>query len=223
MDLLETAAADIALLMATARALRGQQPAPALPSSSEMAARGRMSAEVRRAATAYVKSLLRSEAAMRGADALAGCRVAAERRMPSSLSAEQQLRTLMTRTSGALNGFAAERHDLWRLARPAIALRKLAVSHDASRPEVRARRKSAKQVRRRLRRALVAYVRAGARSSEAAGSGIAWARRAALDELGLKPALGASHAGEVESAVAGFGRTALTRSVHDLISDWSEI
>ena len=216
MDLLETAVVDVALLMATARALRAT--ASAAPG---LRGRRRMCDELRRAAVAYLKSLLRSERSMIAAEALAACRIAAERRMRRSIAEARSLRDLMTGTPGALDGFAPARHDLWRLARLAVALRRTMVDLEALALDSRALRKSARQLGKRLRKALVGYVRAGVRSDATTAVAIAAARRAALDELGLShdSATAAGDPGAPAQRSVGEG---VARGLRDLVADWSD-
>jgi hypothetical protein len=154
--------------------------------------------------------------------ALAACRVAAEQRMPKAIAAEKTLRALMTHESGALEGFASARHDLWRLARLAISLRDATGRGEGDARNAKALRKSAKQFAKRLRRALVGYVRAAVRSDGSTGAAIAEARRAALDELGLDrgAATGSTDAsGGSTSPTFGAG---LSRGLYDLAADWSD-
>jgi hypothetical protein len=84
------------------------------------------------------------------------CRVAAEQQMADALTRQASLGHIMARQAGALDGLAASRQDLWRLARVAIylssgmaALRKSgALVHTEPADALAAR------LRRRLRRAL---------------------------------------------------------------------
>ena len=217
MDLLETAVVDVALLMATARALRAT--ASAAPG---LRGRRRMCDELRRAAVAYLKSLLRSERSMIAAEALAACRIAAERRMRRSIAEARSLRDLMTGTPGALDGFAPARHDLWRLARLAVALRRTMVDLEALDLDSRALRKSARQLGKRLRKALVGYVRAGVRSDATTAVAIAAARRAALDELGLSHDSATDAVGDPGAPARRSVGEGVARGLRDLVADWSD-
>jgi hypothetical protein len=220
MDLLVTAVADVALLMATARALRAP-PAPTAGAAADLRGRRGLRDELRRGAGAYLKTLLRSEQSMADADALAACRAAAEQKMPGAIAAAPALADLMTHESGALEGFASARHDLWRLARLAISVRQTIAANETLEPVSKAARRTDKQLAKRLRKALVRYVRIGVRSEGTTGAAIDEARRAALDELGLSREISSAKVAEapVAETVRPIG-SASSRGLHDLAADW---
>src|SRR5262249_5821427 len=88
--------------------------------------------------------------------------------------------------------------------------------------DARASRKSARQLAKRLRKALVGYVRAAVRSEGTPAAVIAGARGAALDELGLSRAVTSGKTGEpVAPAERALGE-GLSRGLHDLVADWHE-
>jgi len=221
MDLLETAMADVALLMATARALRmGAVPGSgAVAGADGLRGRRRMPGELRRAAVAYVKSLLRTEGTLTDAEWLATCRVAAERRMPASLAARSALRSVMTTQPGALDGFAVARHDLWRLGHLAVALQGLESPQLAKDRDSGSMGKSARRFGKRLRKAMVAYVRAGVRSEGNSTAAVAAARRATLEELdsaGRRDFRGEDGDGTIRL----FRADGIERGLRDLAADW---
>jgi hypothetical protein len=120
MDLLRTAVVDITTLVAASRALNSS------PIEGEEVLqrklRNRLRREIKRGTVAYIDALARTR---RGAvdDALvAKCRVVAEQQMPHALAHQEMLGEIMANRAGSLDGLAAMRQDLWRLALVAIHL-----------------------------------------------------------------------------------------------------
>ena len=211
MELLESAVADISLLLATRRALRdkrGEHPG--------------LRPEFKRAAVAYLGALARADANAHDAAVLVSCRVAAEREMPQALLAADHLRAMMEATPGVLIGFSAARHDLWRLAHIVVHLRRGAARlSDAQRALAE---KAAKRLGKRLRKALVAYARVSMRDGGRPEQAVSEARRAAGTELQpTKSVADASALARFEvdhGVVPGLLERGVTRPLLDLLIDW---
>ena len=97
---------------------------------------------------------------------LAWCRVAAEQQMPRPLAQRSPLGRIMMSEAGSLAGMAAARQDFWRLAHVAIFLGSGMATLRESSALVDAKLADALEwrLRRRLRRALIAYARAALRT-----------------------------------------------------------
>jgi hypothetical protein len=223
MDLLSTAVVDITTLTATchtlARSAGGE--APAVPPKL----RRRLRREIKRGTVAYLDTLAR---ARRGGDdeaLLSTCRVAAEQHMALALEHQALLREIMLGEAGSLDGLAATRQDLWRLAHLAIHLR---LGVDALRGtggavQAKALDKLARRLRRRLRKALIAYARATLRRQPRREKRIATARIAALAEIGQGGATLAERLADLEAgSEVGHARLRLgvCKPLHDLALDW---
>jgi hypothetical protein len=225
-DLLGTAVVDITTLVATCRALRSD------PLVRELDVRRkplrRLRAELRRASVAYVDTLARSKRGVMDDELLASCRAAAEREMPQALRHQQELKRMMSTEPGALAGVAAARQDLWRLAHMAMYLRQgVAAMHDSDGIfDDAAARKMAGRLRRRLRRALIAYALVGHRSKEGADKVIVAAREAALGEIGKRGAEEADNLGRFEARGAptqSIIAMGVVKPLYDLVVDWSRL
>lgn len=145
--------------------------------------------------------------------------------MPCALAQQSLLCALMTGQADALAGSAPIRHDLWRLARTATALRQwlMVVESSLGGPQLKSLSKPARGVQRRLRRAMKAYamtaMKGGAQS-------VGLARHKALAELGSKlPNLTETIAKTCRDAhdrKAAFEQ-AVGRPVRDMYMDWADI
>jgi hypothetical protein len=225
MDLLRTAVVDITILAATCRALKGGPPEGELRERRKL--RVRLRTELRLGSVAYINALARSKRGEPDEDLLALCRVAAERQMPRALRHEGDLKHLMTTGRGALDGLAAARQDLWRLVHMLVQLRKGLVAMHAAGANIDddVVKKVGRGLRRRLRRALIAYARAGQRDREDPQSALATARKAALGWIGKRAVEEADQLGRLE-AQRGADRSAIrqgvVRPLNDLVADWSQ-
>ena len=211
---------DITTLTATCLALRTGPPEGELQERRKL--RDRLRAELRHGTKAYIDTLARSKRGVLDEGLLASCRVAAEREMPRALSHWEDLNRLMATGSGVLAGLAAARQDLWRLAHVAIHLRQgVAAMRDGGGSfDDEAETKPAARLRRRIRRALVAYARVGQRSTEGMAWNIVAARAAALSEIGRVGAEEAERLGQLEasgSAPRPIIRMGVAKPLNDLV------
>jgi predicted PilT family ATPase len=223
MDLLRTAVVDITTLLATWHALKSA-PFKADPAMHRKL-RNHVRREIKRATFAYVDALARAEPGTVDDVLLTACRRAAEQQMTHAISQRELLADIMGSETGALDGFAATRQDLWRLANMTIHLRigitTLAQSGDAA--DAKFTRALADRLRRRLRKALVAYVRTSLRAKVATGPLIATARGAALAQIGKRGAAQAERLSQIESGgdpAHTAIRSGVARPLLDLGLDW---
>ena len=223
MDLLGTAVVDIAMLVATSRALRTR------PLQGELAAHGKLPSklrdELRRGTAAYIDALARSKRGEMDGQLLEACRCAAEMEMPRATKYREELSRLMSSAPGVLSGIAAMRQDLWRLAHIVIHIRiGLLAIREASDPvEFEAAKKLAGRLRRRVRRALIAYARASHREWSGAEPMLIAARSAAVKQIGRQAEADAERLSEVktrENSSTVNLQTGVTRPLHDLMLDW---
>jgi hypothetical protein len=145
--------------------------------------------------------------------------------MPRALAHQELLGRIMANEAGSLDGLAAARQDLWRLAHVAIhlsagmaALRASANSVDAKSADVLAGR-----LRRRFRKALIAYARATLRTKAPKGRLIVKAREAAMVEIGPRGAAEAERLADVEAGAdpeRALLRQGVTKPLLDLALDW---
>ncbi len=223
MDLLRTAVVDIATLLATCHALQSS------PAESELALhrkqRNRLRRDIKRGTVAYIDALARSRRGVVDHAFLGKCRLAAEREMTHALGHQELLRRIMASEAGALDGQAAARQDLWRLAHVAIylssgmtALRESGSWVDAKPADV-----LAGGLRRRFRKALIAYARAALRTKPRKDRLIVKAREAALAEIGPRSVVEAQRLAVVETG-AGPALTHIRQGVLkplvNLTLDW---
>jgi hypothetical protein len=220
MDLLRTSVIDITTLVAACHALK------ASPTDGkeelQRKKRNRLRRDIRRGTVAYIDALARTKRGVFDDALLVKCRVAAEQQMLPALDHQALLGRLMASEAGSLDGLAAARHDLWRLAHVAIQLSAgtavLRGSSDAKSADA-----LAGSLRRRVRKALIAYARAALNTKGAKGRAIIKARQAALVEIGARGAAEAQRLADVESGTEP-GQTLLrqgvTRSLFDLALDW---
>jgi hypothetical protein len=223
-DLLRTAVVDITMLVATCRALRSRPELGKLPARPKPL--HRLRTQLRRASAAYIDTFAGSKRGVMDEDLLASCRVEAEREMPRALRHVDELRHLMSTAPGALAGVAAARQDLWRLAHMSIHLRQgVTALHDAGDHVDKATvKKPGARLRRRLRRALIAYSRRAAQRSSDHGERVIFeAREAALSEIGRRGAEEADCLAELEAS-AGAAQPLIAMGVanalYHLAVDW---
>jgi len=223
MDLLRTAVVDITTLVAACHALRSS---PAEGGEAlQRKLRSRLRRDIKRGTLAYIDVLARARSGGFDDALLGKCRLAAEQHMPQALEHQDLLGRIMASEAGSLDGLAAARQDLWRLAHMAIhlsigmaALRMSAASFDAKAADALAGR-----LRRRFRKAMIAYARATLRTKAPRKRLIFKAREAALAEIGPRGAALAELLADVE---AGAGpalsviRQGVTRPLLDLALDW---
>ena len=224
MDLIETAVVDLTMLIATCRVLRVHQKDRERGARPEWQ-RG-LRGEIRRGTKSYLGTLAHSSPGDVDSEVLARCRVAAEREMKKALQAAPALCQLMNTESGALSGFTAVRHDLWRLSRIAMHLPRLADAwrHTPAKSHRRAAQAAIERLQRNLRRAWVGYARAcmrsPARSEHVANDG----RRGALSRLPercftdaerLLRWMGQDQAGATEI------ERCLVQPLRDIATDWN--
>ena len=223
MDLLRTAVVDITTLVSTCHALTSS------PDDDELAMkprlRKRLCREIRRGTVAYIDTLARAKRGVVDPALLAACRVAAERHMVRAVRHQDLLGRILSSRPGALTGVAAARQDLWRLAHMAIYLRLGIAALRDSRAWADARREqlAASSLRRRFRRALVAYARASLRADGAEQASIVAAREAAWAEIGKRSAADAQRLSDFEAGVHATHaviRMGVTRPLRDIALDW---
>jgi len=226
MDLLRTSVIDITTLVAACHALKSS-PADG-GAGLQRKQRNRLRRDIKRGTVAYIDALARTRRGVVDDALLVRCRMAAEQQMPRALEHQALLGRIMASEAGSLDGLAAARHDLWRLAHVAIQLsagtailRGAAVLGDAE-----SARDLAGGLRRRLRRALIAYARAALSTKAPKGRAIIKAREAALAEIGPRGAAEAERLADVEAgADRGWAliRQGVTRPLLDLALDWGRV
>ena len=126
---------------------------------------------------------------------------------------------------GDVDGFAAARHDLWRLVHITLHLRQgIARLRDAGmRIERASGRHQGGSLQRKLRRALIAYARVLQRGRDAPPQPLGPARAAALAQIGEAGIEQAERLGRLEGGVAGtrpFILVGVVRGLQDLAADW---
>lgn len=223
MDLLRTAVVDITTLVATGHAMK------ASPAEGEMilqrTLRNRLRRDIKRGTVAYIDALARTRRDAVDAALLVKCRVAAERQMRHALAHQELLGRIMASEAGSLDGLAAARQDLWRLAHVAICLSSgmAALRGSAALVDAKSVDALAGRLRRRFRKALIAYGRAALRTRAPKGRFIVKAREAALAEIGPRGAAEAERIADVEAGAdpaLSVIRQGVTKSLADLALDW---
>ena len=184
MDLLKTAVVDITTLVATCHALKSSPVEDGGGLQHKL--RGRLRREFKRGTIAYIDVLARTRRGAVDEALLAKCRVAAEQQLPHALVQQPIDIPYAELPAFPVLGVAATRQDLWRLASVAIhlsigmaAMRGAVAWVDADPADALASR-----LRRRLRKALIAYARATLRTKSAKAGSIVKARDAAMAEIG---------------------------------------
>lgn len=223
MDLLMTAVVDITTLVATCHALKSS------PAEGEelmqRKLRNRLRRDIKRGTVAYIDALARTKRGAVDGALLAKFRVAAERQMPNAVARQESLGRVMASEAGSLDGLAAARQDLWRLARVAIYLSSGMATLRGSTALVEAKSADALagRLRRRFRKALIAYARAALRTKSPKGQLIVKAREAALAEIGRRGAAEAERLAAVEAgtdSALSLIRQGVTQPLLDLALDW---
>jgi hypothetical protein len=223
MDLLRTAVVDITTLVAACHALKS------VPAEGQEVLqrklRNRLRRDIKRGTVAYIDAMARTRRGAVDDVLLVKCRVVAEQQMPRALAHQELLARIMAHEAGSLDGLAAARQDLWRLAHVAIhlsagmaALRASANSVDAKSAHVLAGR-----LRRRFRKALIAYARATLRTKAPKERMIVKAREAAMVEIGPRGAAEAERLADVEAGADPalvLIRQGVTKPLLDLALDW---
>lgn len=223
MDLLRTAVVDLTTLISACHVLTSS-PVEDNPAMTPKL-RKRLRREIKRGTVVYIDTLARARRGVVDEGLLAACRVAAERHMERALRHQDLLSCTLSSQPGALKDVAAARQDLWRLAHMAIYLRLgLAALRDSGAwAGVTPEQKSATSLRRRLRKALVAYARLTLRADGAAPGAIVAAREAAWAEIGARGAADAQRLSDIEAGgdpqhtVIQVG---VTKPLRDLALDW---
>ena len=223
MDLLRAAVVDITTLVATCHALKASpgQADPAL----QRKLRNRLQREIRRGTLAYIDALARTRRGVVDDGLLAICRLAAEQQMAHAIVNQGLLSRVMASEAGSLDGLAAARHDLWRLAHTAIYLRAgmaTLLQSDAS-VDAKSAASLAGRLRRRIRKALIAYARATLRTREPGGRQIVAARAAALAKIGKRGTAQAERLSDIEAGgdpKHTVIRLGVTKPLLDLALDW---
>jgi hypothetical protein len=223
MDLLTTAVVDITTMVATCHALKSG------PAEGELVLprklRNRLRRDIKRGTVAYIDALARTRRGVVDDALLRKCRVAAEQQMAHALAHQESLGHIMANEAGSLDGLAAARQDLWRLAHMAIYLSGGMVTLRESAALVHAKSADALagRLRRRLRKALIAYARAALRTKAPKGRLVVKAREAALAEIGPRGAAEADQLAGIEAgadAALSVIQHGVTRPLRGLAIDW---
>ncbi len=223
MDLLRTAVVDITTLVSTCHALMSDRVEDELAMKPKL--RKRLRREIRRGTVAYIDTLARAKRGIVDGALLAACRVAAEQHMTRALRHQDLLSRVLSSQPGALKGVAAARQDLWRLAHMAIYLRLgvAALRDSGAWADVKPEQKSAPSLRRRLRKALIAYARATLRVDGAEPGAIVVAREAAWAEIGKRGAADAQRLSDIEAGgdpTHTVIQVGVGKPLRDLALDW---
>ena len=223
MDILRTAVVDVTTLVATCHALKSGPDEDGEELQRKL--RSRLRRDIKRGTVAYIDTLARTRRGVVDDVLLAKCRVAAERQMPRAMAHQGLLGRIMSREVGSLNGMAAARQDLWRLAHVAINLSTGMATLRGSGAMVDAKTANAlaARLRRRFRKALIAYARTSLRAKGPKGKLVVHARGAALAEIGTRGAAEAERLADLEAGADGalkFLQEGVTRPLLDLALDW---
>ncbi|MDP1650616.1 MAG: hypothetical protein Q8M01_20780 [Rubrivivax sp.] len=223
MDLLSTAVVDITTLVSACHALLSEPVADDLAMKPKL--RKRLRREIKRGTVAYIDTLARARRGVVDAALLAACRVAAEQHMARALGHQELLSRVLFSQPGALKGVAAARQDLWRLAHMAIYLRLgvAALRDSGAWADVEPEMKAAASLRRRLRKALIAYARATLRVGGAEAGAIGVAREAAWAEIGKRGATDAQRLSDIEAGgdpMHTVIQVGVRKPLRDLALDW---
>lgn len=214
---------DITTLVATCHALKS---GPAKEGEElQRKLRSRLRREIKRSTVAYIDTLARTRRGAVNDALLIKCRVAAEQRMPEALAHEELLGRIMSSQAGSLDGMAAVRQDLWRLAHLAVHLNTGLASLRGADALVDAKSVDdlAAHLRRRFRKALVAYARTALRTKTPKERLIVKAREAALAEIGPRGAAEAERLADLEAGANGafsILRVGVAKPLLDLALDW---
>lgn len=223
MDMLRTAVVDVTTLVATSQALKSS---PAEERDElQHKLRNRLRRDIKRGTLAYIETLARTRRSDVDDALLDKCRVAAECQMPRAIAHQGLLCRMMTRKPGSLDGMAAVRQDLWRLAHVAIHLNSgmVALRVAPAMGEAKLADELAARLRRRFRKALIAYARTAVRTKGDKGRLNLKARAAALAEIGPRGAAEAERLADLEAGAQGSSailRDGVAKPLLDLALDW---
>lgn len=223
MDLLRTAVVDVTTLLATCHALKS---GPAENGEDlQRKLRSRLRRDIKRGTVAYIDALTRTRRGVVDDTLLTRCRVAAEQQMPRAIAQQELLGRIMTSEAGSLDGMAAARQDLWRLAHVAIHLNAgmAALRGSAFLVKPKSAEALAARLRRRFREALIVYARTSLRTKASKGRLVVKARGAALAEIGARGAAEAERLADLEAGAIGAStvlRDGVTKPLLDLALDW---
>ena len=223
MVLLRTAVVDITTLVATCHALKSSSADGA--DELQRKRRSRLRRDIKRGTLAYIDTLARTRLGVLDDLLLAKCRAAAERQMPRAIAHQELLGRILTSEAGSLDGVAAARQDLWRLAHMALHLSTgmVAMRDGDALVDTKSAGGLAARLHRRFRRALIAYARTALRTKGPRGRLIAQARGAALAEIGPRGAAEAERLADLEAGGAGEStvlRDGVAKPLLDLALDW---
>jgi hypothetical protein len=223
MDLLRTAVVDITTLVATCHALKSG-PAEGGP-GLQRKLRGRLRREIKRGTLAYIDALARTKRGGVDAALLGACRRAAEQQMTQAIAHEHLLNQVMANEPGSLDGFVAARQDLWRLAHMSTCLRMgtATLRKSGAAGNLKSVGSLAAGLRRRLRKALIAYARASLRAKEPKEHLFAKAREAALARIGERGAAEADRLAAFEpdaDPARSVIRLGVTKALFELALEW---
>lgn len=225
MDVLRTAVVDITALVATCHALKpaAAEGDPAM----QRKLRNRLRRDIKRGTVAYIDALARTKRGLADDALLAACRVAAEQHMAHAMAHQGLLSRIMSGEPGSLDGMAAARQDLWRLAHLAICLRSgmATLRESGGCVDAKSAAASVAGLRRRLRKALIAYARATLRTKEPKGRLIVTAREAALAQIGSRGAAQAERLSKIEAGgdpAHTAIRLGVAKPLFDLALDWQQ-
>jgi hypothetical protein len=223
MDLLRTSVIDMTTLVAACHALKSSPTEGG--ETLQRKQRNRLRRDIKRGTVAYIDALARTKRGVFDDALLVRCRVAAEQHMRPALDHQALLGRLMASEAGSLDGLAAARHDLWRLAHLSVQLSAgtAVLRGSASPSDARSADALAGSLRRRVRKALIAYARAALNTKGPKGRAIIKARQAALVEIGARGAAEAQRLADVESGAEPeqtLLRHGVTRPLFDLALDW---
>lgn len=223
MDMLRTVVVDVTTLVATSQALKC---GPAEEGDEvQRKLRNRLRRDIKRGTMAYIDVLARTRRGVVDDTLIAKSRVAAEHQMPRAIAHQGLLHRMMTREAGSLDGMAAARQDLWRLANVAIHLNSgmFALRGATATVEAPLAGALATRLRRRFRKALIAYARTALRTKGVKGRLNVKARAAALAEIGPRGAAEAERLADLEAGAACTSvilRDGVAKPLVDLALDW---
>jgi hypothetical protein len=223
MDLLTTAVVDITTLVATCHALKSMASETEAVLQSKL--RKFLRRELKRGTVAYIDTLARTRRGVVDDALLSKCRIAAERQMPQALAQQGLLARIMGSEAGSLDGLAAARQDLWRLAHVATYLsRGMVILRGSSNlVDTKLADDLAARLRRRFRKALTAYAREALRTRASKERLVIKPREAALAEIGPRGGAEAERLADVEAAAGptlSVLRLGVAKPLMDLALDW---
>lgn len=223
MDLLTTAVVDITTMVATCHALKSSPAGGEVVLPRKLS--NRLRRDIKRGTVAYIDALARTRRGVVDDALLRKCRVSAEQQMAHALAHQESIGHIMASEAGSLDGLAAARQDLWRLAHMAIYLSSgmAALRESAALVHAKSADALAGCLRRRLRKALIAYARASLRTKAPKGRLVVKAREAALAVIGRRGAAQAERLADIETSADSalfVIQQGVTRPLLGLVVDW---